>query len=224
MKLKFKHLQPETSEKRLLDGEQKTVLSSPMTVYIDNELVARTRQGDTSAFEELFNRHRKRIFNIAMQMLQDETEAADATQEVFVRTYRNIGKLQSDGAFVTWLKTMVVNHCRDILRKRGRVRVDSLDSPSERVDSGRPSIEVPDSSNDPAEALDKKQTQELVQKAISSLAPEYREAVTLFYVDGAEVSEIAKITASPVGTVKCRLSRARAELKRKLEWLVKDQG
>jgi RNA polymerase sigma-70 factor (ECF subfamily) len=221
--MKFRNLQPETTEKRLLDGGEKMESGNDVTTYLDNDLVARTRQGDVSAFEELFNRHHKRIYNIAMQMLENEAEAADATQEVFVRAYQRLGGLKADGAFVTWIKTMAANICRDILRRRSRVRVESLDSKTETGESSLPVTEISDLSNNPERILDRKQTQKLVRSAISSLSPDYKEVVTLFYADGADVAEIAKITNSPIGTVKCRLSRARAELKRKLEWFVRDQ-
>jgi RNA polymerase sigma-70 factor (ECF subfamily) len=220
--MKFRNLQPETVEKRLLDGSEKMESSKGVVAYLDNDLVARTKRGDVTAFEELFSRHHKRIYNIAMQMLEDEADAVDDTQEVFVRAYQRLGTLKVDGAFVTWIKIMASNICRDILRKRSRVRVQSLDSKVGRDGNELTNAEIPDFSNDPEKVLDKKQTQELVQKAISSLSPDHKEVVTLFYVDGAEVAEIAKIIGSPIGTVKCRLSRARAELKRKLEWLVRD--
>lgn len=190
-------------------------------VYIDNELVQRTRCGDVKAFEELFNRHHKRVYNIALQMLKDESEAADATQEVFVKAYSSINNLKSDAAFVTWLKTMTVNKCRDIIRKRGNVRVESLDVPIETKDGGTVNTEVADWTNNPEKSLDKKQTREMVQKAICSLTPDYCEVVTLFYIDGADIAEIARILNCPVGTIKSKLSRARAELKRKLECYVK---
>lgn len=187
-----------------------------MDCEANNDLVRRTRLGEVGAFEALFKSHHKRIYSIAMQMLADESEAADATQEIFVRAYQGISSLKSDAAFVTWLKTLAVNRCRDILRKRGRTKVDSLDARMERDDGSSLRSEIPDWSNNPERSLDKKFLRESVRKAIGSLQPDYREAVTLFYVDGSDVAEIARVLGCPVGTVKSRLSRARVELKRKL--------
>lgn len=189
-------------------------------VYVDNELVRRTRDGDTAAFEQLFHRHQKRIYNIALRMLEDDTEAADATQEVFVRAYQAIPKLKADAAFVTWLKTAAVNYCRDMLRKRIRTRTHSLDAPVETGEGECLVVEVVDWSGNPEKSLDAKLTREAVRKAIDSLSPDYREVVVLFYVDGNDVAGIAEILKCPVGTVKSKLSRARAELKRKLEHYV----
>lgn len=219
MTLEF--LQPKADGIRLQNCAENAPADADVA-YVDNDLVRRTKRGDKDAFEELFNRHQKRVYNIALRMLGDETEAADATQEIFVRAYRSIGKLSSDAAFVTWLKTMAVNLCRDLLRKRGTVRIQSLDAAIEMSDGGHVQSEVADWSGNPEMLLDKKQTSEIVGRAIDSLSADYREVVTLYYVDGSDIAEIAKVTGRPAGTIKSQLSRARAELKRKLEHYVKD--
>lgn len=183
----------------------------------DNELVKRTRGGDLQAFEELFRRHHKRVYNIALRMLSDDSEAADATQDVFVRVHSSIDRLNSDDAFATWVKTMTVNRCRDILRRRSRVRMDSLDAPVRMEDGNTTAQEIPDTSNDPQDSLERKFIRQSVQNAVASLSPDAREVVTLFYIDGADIAGISKMLGSPEGTIKSRLSRARAELKRKLQ-------
>jgi len=215
----FPFMQPKAGDTRPQECSAEEVSTR---VYVDNDLVRRVRNGDASAFEELFNRHQKRVYNIALRVLGDENEAADATQDVFVRAYQSIGKLSSDAAFVTWLKTMTVNLCRDMLRRRARIRFDSLDATVETEDGQQMQTEVADWSGNPEALLDKKQMKETVGRAIDSLSPEFREAVTLFYLDGSEIADIAKIVGAPVGTIKSRLSRARAELKRKLESYVKN--
>jgi RNA polymerase sigma-70 factor, ECF subfamily len=221
MTLEF--LQPKAGDARPQECSAENASSdSASVVFVDNDLVRRFRHGDMGAFEELFSRHQKRVYNIALRMLGDETEAADATQEIFVRAYQSIGKLSSDAAFVTWLKTMAMNLCRDLLRKRGTMRVTSLDAPIATGDGKQMLAEIADFSGNPETLLGEKQMREVVTRAIDSLSPDYREVVTLFYVDGSDVAEVAKIVGSPVGTVKSRLSRARAELRRKLEHYVKD--
>lgn len=192
-----------------------------LVAHVDNDLVRRTREGDVTAFEELFARHQRRVYNICLQILSDEAEAADVTQDVFVRAYKSIKNLKSDAAFVVWLKTLTVNMCRDVLRKRVRTPgVQSLDKMIETNDGDCLQREIEDWSHNPERTMDKRETCEIVQSAISSLSPDYREVVTLFYVDGAEVNDIAKTLNSPVGTIKSRLARARAELKRKLAHLL----
>lgn len=219
--MRSKYLKPDTADTRPSNCNQEdTCEDSGNVVYVDNELARRAQQGDLAAFEELFNRHQKRVFNIALGILQNESDAADAAQEVFVRAYRSIGRLVSGEAFVTWLRTLTVNICRDFLRKRGKSRVESLDAPVACEDGSSKSREIADWSGSPSDKAIAADMQETVRSAIQSLKPEYREVVTLFYLDGADVAEIAKATGSPAGTVKSRLSRARAELKRKLECYV----
>ena len=214
-------LQPNMVSARPLNCSAKvTTTGVADSVHVDNELARRAQKGDTEAFEELFKRHHKKVFNIALGMLQNEADAADATQEAFVRAYKSINRLVASEAFVTWLKRMAVNICRDALRKRGKVKLESLDAPVMGEDGSSACREIPDSSSDPGDLAVTRNMQETVQKAICSLRPDYREVVTLFYVDGADVAEISRITGSPQGTVKSRLSRARAELKRKLECYV----
>lgn len=219
--MKPKFLQPNRVHARPFNcSAQETTDRATDSVYVDNEIARRAQRGELAAFEELFTRHHKRVYNIAMRMLENDTDAADATQEVFVRVYKSIDRLVSGEAFVTWLKTMTINICRDALRKRPKVRMESLDAPVQCEDGSSACREIADWSSDPSDSAMTRVLQESVQKAISSLQPDYREVVTLFYIDGADVAEISRITGSPQGTVKSRLSRARAELKRKLECYV----
>lgn len=216
--MNIRKTQPETQDRRLEDWNADTsVPQVPDAVTPDNELVRRTRGGDLQAFEELFRRHHKRVYNIAYRILSDESEAADVTQDVFIRVHGAIHKLNSDDAFRTWVKTMVVNRCRDVLRRRGRLRIDSLDAPVHMDDGSSTSQEIPDTSNDPQDSLERKFVRQSVQQAIASLSPDAREVVALFYLDGADIAGISKMLGCPEGTIKSRLSRARAELKRKLQ-------
>ena len=219
--MRRKFLQPNNVDARPLNcSAQGTTTGDTDSVHVDNELARRAQKGDTAAFEELFKRRHKKVYNIALRMLENEADAADATQETFVRAYKSMNRLVASEAFVTWLKRTAVNICRDALRKRGKVKLESLDAPLIGEDGSSARREIPDSSSDPGDLVVTKSMQETVQKAISSLRPDYREVVTLFYVDGADIAEISRITGSPQGTVKSRLSRARAELKRKLECYV----
>lgn len=189
--------------------------------YVDNELVRRSRGGDVQAFEQLFERHSGRVYSIALHMLQDETEAADVTQDVFVRVYQGLGKLKADAAFVTWLRTVTVNACRDVLRRRSKIRIESLDAQIDQGDGRAISRELPDWSANPEKSMDEKFMRDVVRSAIGTLSQDYREVVTMFYVDKMDIAGIAEVLGSPVGTIKSKLSRARAELKRKLECYVK---
>lgn len=187
--------------------------------YVDVDLVRRAKGGDKAAFEELFNRYYRRVYNIVYQMASDENEAADLTQEVFVRVYRSLPSLKVEEAFFTWLRTMAVNICRDHARRKKPVRVESLD---EKLTVGDGEIEkqVADWKANPERSYQSKDLQRAVQKAVSSLSEDHKIVVVLHHLQGMDVKDIAKAVGSPVGTVKSRLARARDELRRKLSGYV----
>ncbi len=199
-------LQPEAH------GSSRAILSD----LSDAELIEESKRGNTEAFEVLFHRYQKRIYNIEYRMVGNEADAADLTQEVFVRVYNSLHTLRAGEALFGWLRTVAVNIARDHFRKSGRtIRADSLDA-KVQLDDGEVDREIVDWSNNPERALDRKDVQEAVRRAMSSLSDEHRTVVALHHIDGMDVKDMAKVLEVPVGTVKSRLARARGELKRKL--------
>lgn len=184
--------------------------------YTDANLVRMVRDGDIAAFETLFGRYQKRAYNIIYRMVGNEQDAADLTQEVFIRIYNSRHLLKSEEAFTGWMRTIAVNLCRDHFRKKGRsIKTESLDEPIS-YDGGEIEREVEDWSYDPGRVLDKKDLQETVQRVLGTLSDEHRTVVVLHHIEGMDVKDIAGSLGVPEGTVKSRLSRARDEMKRKL--------
>jgi len=177
--------------------------------------VRRAQEGDVRAFEQLFQQYHRGIFNAIYQMTHNDADAADLTQEVFVRAYRALPRLQTPEAFTSWLYRIAVNLSRNWLRDRGRVRVESLELPSDEGEEGS-TREIADPSGDPAALIQTRAMQERVQEAIAGLSPDHRTVVTLHHLEGMPVEEIARVMDCSVGTIKSRLSRAREHLKRKL--------
>lgn len=177
--------------------------------------VRRAQEGDVRAFEQLFQQYQRGIYNTVYQMVRNESDAADLTQEVFVRAYRALPRLQTPEAFTSWLYRIAVNLSRNWLRDRGRVRVESLELPGDDGEEGN-TREIADPSGDPASLAQTKDMQERVRRAIAGLSPDHRAVVTLHHLEGISVEEIAKMMDCSIGTVKSRLSRARDNLKRKL--------
>lgn len=177
--------------------------------------VRRAQEGDVRAFEQLFQQYHRGIYNTIYQMTRNDADAADLTQEVFVRAYRALPRLQTPEAFTAWLYRIAVNLSRNWLRDRGRIRVESLELPGEEGEEGN-TREIADPSGDPAALLQTRDMQERVQKAIAGLSPDHRQVVTLHHLEGMPVEEIARVVGCSIGTVKSRLSRARENLKRKL--------
>jgi len=183
---------------------------------IDPELIRKIRDGDVSAFEQLFNSYQKRVYNLIYRMVGNDQDAADLTQEVFVRIYSARHRLQSEEAFGAYIRTISTNLCRDHFRRvKRRVKADSLDEPIS-VDGGEIEREVADWSTNPERTLEKKDLQAAVQGALDTLSDEHRAVVVLHHIEGMDLKDIAQELGIPEGTVKSRLARARDELKRKL--------
>ncbi len=180
----------------------------------DAQLVQRAKAGDERAFEVLFGRQHRRIYAICYGMLRNEADASDATQEAFVRAYRSLHRLEAPGAFGGWLAQIAVNICRDIL-KRPRLVARSLDEPLGDEDSEF-KLEIPDWTDSPEKASMTQELQDVVNRAIGTLSPDHRAVVTMHHLEGMDVLQIADVLGVSEGTVKSRLSRARAELRRKL--------
>ena len=182
--------------------------------------VLAAQKGDKSAFEELFRLFHGTVYNTALQILNDPDDAADVTQDAFLRAWEQLPKLTAPEAFRNWLLTITVNLCRSRLRKP-EPATESLDEPVETEgveDEGE--WQLPDESVDIEEAVIQRELARLVRRAVAELPLAFREVVTLHYFEGLDIADIAKILKVPIGTVKSRLARAREQLRRKLErWL-----
>ena len=188
------------------------------TLGADNpqlEWVRQAQAGDLQAFEQLFNHYHRGIYNTIFQMVRSDADAADLTQEVFVRAWKSLPRLEAPEAFSSWIYRIATNLTRNWIRDNSRVRQESLDQPIGEEEGGA-QREVADYSGDPAAVSQTRATQEAVQRAIQGLSEDHRMVVTLHHLEGMAVEEIAKIMRCSVGTVKSRLSRARENLKRKL--------
>lgn len=184
--------------------------------YVDTNLVRESKEGDLAAFQRLFDKYHRRVYNLVYRMVGNEQDASDLTQEVFVRVYNSLHLLKNEEAFFTWVRTVAVNICRDHFRKIGRtVRTDSLD---EKINLGDGEVEreIEDWSANPERLFEKNDLKDAVQRAVISLSEDHREVVVLHHIEGMDIKDIAKLLHVPTGTVKSRLARAREELKRKL--------
>jgi RNA polymerase sigma-70 factor (ECF subfamily) len=170
----------------------------------DDELLRSFLDGNQTSFAELMRRHEDKIFALAFRMTGDRSDALDATQEAFVAAFRQAASFRFDSAFGTWLYRIGINACHDLLRKRKRWGTDELEqSDSPDATSSRFDEVV-------AARLD-------VTQALSRLPAEYREAVVMHDLGGVAYDEIARITDTPIGTVKSRISRGRRQLAELME-------
>lgn len=181
----------------------------------DEDLVKRSQQGDINAFEQLISKYQQKVYNIAYRLMGNAEDASDLAQEAFIKTYKSIKNFRGDASFSTWLHHIVMNVCRDELRKRSRHKISSLDEPV-TTEEGQVNREVTDWSNSPEQAYEQKESKETLQKLIDTLSPEYRLIIVMREMQGFSYEEIAHQLDISLGTVKSRLSRARKYLKDKI--------
>ena len=183
-------------------------------------LVRRCIAGDSAAWEDIVQRHHRRIYNICYRFAGTADDAQDLTQEVFIKMYRTLASYDaSKGAFMTWVTTVTRNLLVDHFRKTKQDRMtDSLDTaPSEHEDAQPLSAQIADPSKSAHEQVQSRETKEAVHQALQKLSPELREAVILRDLQDMDYKDIAGALRVPEGTVKSRINRGRAELARLLQ-------
>ncbi len=188
----------------------------------DEHLVALFKNGDRKAFELLVRRYQNLAFTIARRYLGNSELAEETAQDVFISLYRNLGKFRGDASFKSWFYRVVVNHCRNrhkALDRRRHHRHDSIDG-ADGDDERRPR-ELVDKGPDPEHALNAVREQAMIERALESLSEQARLVLLLREGQGLSYDEIAAILGIRAGTVKSRIHRARADLKRAVARLSK---
>jgi RNA polymerase sigma-70 factor (ECF subfamily) len=180
-------------------------------------LVAATQDGNHSAFERLVRAYQDRVYNLSFRMLGDHEEAADVTQEAFIKAFRAVSSFRRDARFSTWIYRIAVNACLSRHRQfavRRRHAPHSLDAP---LRGSEHPPEPADHRCEPAQQTSRNELADVVQAAIAALSVEFRTVVLLRDIEGYSYEEIGEILGCPIGTVRSRLHRARAELGRRLK-------
>jgi RNA polymerase sigma-70 factor, ECF subfamily len=179
----------------------------------DAQLVQQCLRGDGPAWEELVQRHTRRVFNLCYRFTGNSTEAEDLTQEVFLRIYRTLVSYRPTfGAFPTWLTSVTRNLLVDHYRRTRRDRVtDSIDDAMPQLEEKHSTARSPDKLAQAGELSVQ------LQHALARLSPELREAVILRDLQSLEYNEIQAVLQVPQGTVKSRINRGRIELAKILE-------
>jgi RNA polymerase sigma-70 factor, ECF subfamily len=187
----------------------------------DRALIQEALSGD-EGFEKLVRHHERMVYRVAFRFLNDETDALDVAQEVFLRVHRSLSKFRGDSALSTWIYAITANLSRNAIRsKKNRQKVQVL-APEDRDKEG-PSFWDKVADQREAGALRAAESKDLngaIREAIAELPPDYREAVILRDLEGLDYTEIARALGTQEGTVKSRIARGRALLREKLkDWL-----
>ncbi len=181
-----------------------------MTREEESRLVELLRQGDRGAFSELMEAYQKQVYLLALRTVGDPEDAADMTQEAFLRAWRSVGSFRGDSKFSVWLYRLTTNVCIDFLRSRGRKPTVSLTVENE--DEETQELDVADERFDPETLFERAELRRSVQRGLDSLPEDYRVILILRELNGLSYAEIGETLQLEEGTVKSRLFRARKKL------------
>jgi RNA polymerase sigma-70 factor, ECF subfamily len=179
-------------------------------------LVDALRDGADSAYEELIRRFQQPVYALALRLLDDQGEACDVVQEVFLKVFRNVGSFRNQSSLKTWIYRITVNEAHNARRWffRHRRREVELDNAPDDTRDWKEII--PDSSRSPYDvALDREQ-HVMIEAALERINPIFREAVVLRDIMDLSYEEIAEVIGVSLGTVKSRILRGREALRDKL--------
>jgi len=174
-------------------------------------LIEQARKGDLDAFNTLVITYQHQVYNLAYRIMGDEASAADATQDAFISAYKHMGSFRGD-SFKSWMFRIVTNACYDELRRRKRRPATSLEGLVEDSDT-EIEYDIPDEAAGPEYRVQQREMAEVIQAGINTLPADQRTVLILSDVQGMSYDEIATITGANLGTVKSRLSRARAKMR-----------
>jgi RNA polymerase sigma-70 factor (ECF subfamily) len=178
--------------------------AEPQAPASDHALAQAAAAGDMPAFEELYERHHRRVYSLCLRMTGNTAEAEDLAQEAFIQLYRKIGSFRGESAFTTWLHRLTVNQVLMYFRKKG-VRLEKT------TDGGDVPVQIVQGTENPNQmpVIDRI----ALDRAIAKLPPGYRSVFVLHDVEGHEHEEIAKLLGCSVGTSKSQLHKARMKLR-----------
>lgn len=160
-----------------------------------NELIVRAKRRDKDAFTELINRHMQDMYKVALAILMNDEDVADAIQETILNCWEKIDTLRFNKYFKTWLTKILMNNCYDIIRNgQNQAEMHEWDEPTYEDDCN---LEL--------------------KEALSKLEEKYRVIIVMFYWQGYSIDEISKVLELPANTVKTRLKRGRERLARYYE-------
>lgn len=185
----------------------------------DAALVQAARDGDATAYSRLIERYQDRIYSLVLGYAPDREDALDLTQEIFVKAFRGLAGFRADSGFYTWLYRIAVRHCIDFRRRRQRHgEIVPLDGELLREIGFEPADTAPGS--DPERMAINRHLRETIRKGLEALGEPFRTAVVLHDIQGLAQEEVARVMGCPLGTVKSRIQRGRAQLRRHLSALV----
>jgi RNA polymerase sigma-70 factor (ECF subfamily) len=171
----------------------------------DQPLVRAALTGDVRAFERIVERHRDVVYRVIARLVADDAEAEDLTQDTFLRAFHRLERYRGDAPFRSWLLRIAHNTAVTYVTQSGRLSAHAIDAAGEEVAGAA-------EAGSPADQLERRERRQRLDKKLKGLGRAHRTVLVLRDIEGLSYEEIARITDSPIGSVKGRLHRARSEL------------
>jgi RNA polymerase sigma-70 factor (ECF subfamily) len=190
----------------------------PVSVLSENQtwlqlLIKRAAAGDTVAFEQIMIHSQQKVMALSWRMLGNEADARDASQEVFLRVYKYLGRFRQDQDFFAWIYQITVNVCRDIAKKRQRHAAQFPSFASLDTGSGEGAFAIQADQKGADDNLIAAQQHQLIAAAMATLPEKERAAIVLRDLEGLPTDEVARILKSSSTTVRSQISSARRKIK-----------
>ncbi|HUE50596.1 MAG TPA: sigma-70 family RNA polymerase sigma factor [Candidatus Dormibacteraeota bacterium] len=182
----------------------------------DQQLVARTQEGDASAFDQLVVKYTPRLYGLVYNMTSNHEDTNDLLQDIFSKAYKAIRGFRGKSSFYTWIHSIAVNMTLNFLKKRGRRFQLSLDDVDASIQNDKEFLEAT-ASTSPVREADLSELQKRLNEAMMKLSDEHRAVVTMFHIQGMPHAEISKILRVSEGTVRSRLFYANRQLQNYLD-------
>jgi len=196
---------------------------SNMRVSInDDVLIEQYRNGDSEAMERLVLKYQNRIYNVILKICADPDDAAELTQETFVKVIENLNKFEGRSGFYTWTFRIAVNLTLNYCQRNSKLAFRSLDAEQQQQDDSQVKQVLKDflsddSSPDPAAEVQSKELYRIAARTLMGLDEAHRAVIVLRDIEGMSYARIAEVLNIELGTVRSRLSRARSKMRDILE-------
>jgi len=176
----------------------------------ESTLIQRARRGNLEAFNALVLQYQDSVFNVAYRIMGEPQSAADAAQEAFIVAFRRLDTFRG-GSFKSWILRIATNQCYDELRRLKRRPATSVEDMADPDSDETP--DLPDNSETPEQIVQQRELQRAIGQCIQALGDDQRSVLVLSDLEGLNYQEIADSVGTTLGTVKSRLSRARAAVR-----------
>ncbi len=198
----------------------KPIVASPDRQHeadADIDILRQVQAGDVAAFDQLILRYRERVFGVIYNLTSNREDAADLTQDTFIKAFQSVHRFQGQSSFFTWLYRIAINSTLTHIRKQKLRSFFSLERINEDEPIARDVIDALTDKTGADRGTYVRELQEKLNEAMQKLSINHRTVVTLFEIDGLSHQEIAEITGTSVGTVRSRLHYAKQLLQAELQ-------